>query len=299
MAIKNSDAIAQVMIGVSWFNKSGTEREMLNFTSHGIAKLKTLYRRAVHPSYEEQVYDAIVDKGDICYDIGANEGIISRELSNLAGRRGRVYSFEPVPTTYVRLCTMAARKSKAPIHPFPFGLSDTDGTRQMFVPRNPVLNQLASVKRLPIAGQETEIECPFYRLDTVVARYDLPHPDVVKIDVEGAEKFVLDGAETLLNKRPPIMLIEVFAPWEREFNYGPMDVFRPLLARGYQILFACPEGLVAHSISEHQPFPPSFSKGYNILAVPKQSPRDEKISKLLAERQPKIGHMSEPPMLNT
>ena len=64
----------------------------------------------------------------------------------------------------------------------------------------------------------------------------------------------------------PLMLIEVFAPWERAFGYRPWELLSWLLERGYRLLFACPNGLVEHVPTESGPFPPEYEMGYNVVA---------------------------------
>ena len=59
-------------------------------------------------------------------------------------------------------------------------------------------------------------------IDGFLATIGSRAPDFIKIDVEGAELFVLRGAAKLFNAgQRPLMLIEVFAPWENAFGYSP------------------------------------------------------------------------------
>jgi hypothetical protein len=53
------------------------------------------------------------------------------------------------------------------------------------------------------------------------------------------------------------MLIEIFAPWEGAFGYGPWEVFKFLIGYGYKFLFACPEGLDSLYAVAGQSFPAS------------------------------------------
>jgi FkbM family methyltransferase len=260
---------------------------------------RSVYKRLIAvPPYETQIYAAMVRSGDVCYDIGAHSGVVSLTLARLAGPKGRVYSFEPSPGAYPRLCA-TAQASSVPIYPFPFGLSDADEPRELYLPDAPGEAELASLTRLPSAGPGKICTCDFYRLDTAVAANRLPRPNVIKIDVEGAEKFVLDGATELMSNGPlPNFLIEVFAPWERAFGYGPMEIFNRLARYGYQVLFACPEGLVEHDITDESPFPKSYAHGYNIVALPPNSTRCKTVSRLLAERRPRLGYMPGAPVLN-
>jgi hypothetical protein len=91
--------------------------------------------------------------------------------------------------------------------------------------------------------------------------------DFWKIDVEGAELFVLRGAsQHLAAGHRPLIAAEVYAPWEERFGYGPWEFFGPLVGLGYRFLFLCPGGLVEHLPTESAPFPPEFEQGYNVVA---------------------------------
>ena len=104
-------------------------------------------------------------------------------------------------------------------------------------------------------------------IDSFLGESRLQPPTFMKIDVEGAELFVLRGAAQLFNEgHRPLMHIEIFAPWERAFGYHPWTPLSWLLERGYRFLFACPSGLVDHLPTEARPFPPEYVMGYNVLA---------------------------------
>lgn len=96
-------------------------------------------------------------------------------------------------------------------------------------------------------------------------------PDFVKIDVEGAELLVLQGAKDFFAAgHRPLMLLEIFAPWEKAFHYQPWAPLSLLLSYGYEILFICPVGAVKHRPTLEQPFPVEYEAGYNIIAYQPQ-----------------------------
>jgi FkbM family methyltransferase len=223
--------------------------------------------------FEEQIYDEVVSPGDLVFDVGANLGNVSRYLARLCGAGGKVVSFEPVWPTYEALCAGLAedcRTDRAPIICVPFGAAEADKVAQISAPDG----KLGESSLAPAQGMLSSrtasgyFSARFVRLDRFAAEARLGIPNFVKIDVEGAEKFVLEGAdEWLSSASPPIMLIELFAPWERMFNYTPWEVLSRLKAAGYSFFFQCPEGLVSHDPSEDEPFPPAYENGYNVVVV--------------------------------
>ncbi len=57
-----------------------------------------------------------------------------------------------------------------------------------------------------VGGGETRSNIPSLKLDTIVKRHSLPHPYILKIDVEGAELDVLRGATEVLTHTEAIII---------------------------------------------------------------------------------------------
>lgn len=224
-------------------------------------------------SFEDQIYDAVVLPGDVCYDIGANRGDMTQRLARLTGSKGLVVAFEPVWPQYRLLCDSLRQlpRRAAPVVPVPCGLADEDRMAEIQVPAGDFgQGSIARPDDWQAAHPGIALEaygCRLVVLDGWMAASRMPPPDFAKIDVEGAELFVLRGASALLaGPLPPLMLIELYAPWQRAFHYRPWDVLSLLGGRGYAFLFACPDGLVPHEPSAERPFPPGYEHGYNLLA---------------------------------
>jgi FkbM family methyltransferase len=224
-------------------------------------------------SYEEQIYAAVIREDDVSLDIGANGGAVSLFLARLAGPGGIVAAFEPLWPVYVRLCgnVQGDRHSRAPIITLPYGVADTEKTATLQIPNG--VFEMASLAEPTLwteaqrGARLIESQCDFLSIDTFMERRQFRAPHFVKIDVEGAELLVLRGASRFFaGGHRPLMLIEIFAPWERAFGYQPWDVLSLLSALNYRFLFACPEGLIEHEPIPMAPFPREFEKGYNVVA---------------------------------
>jgi FkbM family methyltransferase len=224
-------------------------------------------------SFEEQLYHALIRPGDACFDVGANVGEVSLLLAKLAGESGLVTAFEPVWPMYCELCRIVQHDTtlKAPIVTIPCGLADSEKQAAVSVPDGVFgMGSIADASRwasVQGAAQIRSYPVLLTTIDGFLASTGSRVPDFIKIDVEGAELFVLRGAAELFNTgQHPLMLIEVFAPWELAFGYQPWTPLSWLLERGYRFLFACPNGLVDHLPTEGNPFPSDYEKGYNIVA---------------------------------
>jgi FkbM family methyltransferase len=251
--------------------------KILNVPSKLLRKWRVLLNRPT--DFEEQAYAALVRKGDLVFDVGANIGGVSRFLSVLVGKEGAVIAFEPVWPSYQRLCESLNHRPRngGIIIPLPFGLSESEGSKLIHVENE-------NFGRASFAPNQTanvvSYWCDFTTITALTERKKLPSPSFVKVDVEGAELYVLRGANALLSStKSPIFLIEIFAPWQKAFGYHPWDVLSLLAQHGYAVLFMCHEGLVEHTPSAERPFPPQYRYGYNVIAY-KPSIHEDRISQL-------------------
>ncbi len=243
------------------------------------AKVLFNLRRIPRPSsLEEQVYAEVIREGDVCFDIGANVGWTALFLARTAGPAGNVIAFEPVWPTYMTLCANIQNtiNVKAPIFTMPFGLAEEEKTAVIHVPDGRFeFGSLARPDEPVHDFPETKIaryECRFMSLDGFLDSKEGLVADFWKMDVEGAELFVLFGAsQHFARGNRPLIVAEVYSPWEQRHGYGPWEFFALLLDLGYRFLFLCREGLIEHLPSESAPFPPEFEHGYNVVAyVPGQ-----------------------------
>jgi FkbM family methyltransferase len=218
------------------------------------AKILLNLRRRPKPStLEEQVYAAVIRDGDICFDIGANVGWIALFLARTAGAAGKVVAFEPVWPTFMTMCAniQAAINVKAPIFTMSFGLAEEEKTAIIHVPDGRFefssLGRLDGLTDVFPSMRVARYEYRFLTLDGFLGSCDGLVADVWKLDVEGAELFVLRGAaEHFAAGHRPLIVVEAYAPWQHRCGYGPWDLFSLLLDLGYRFRFLCPGGLIEY-----------------------------------------------------
>jgi FkbM family methyltransferase len=189
--------------------------------------------------------------GDTVFDVGANVGQFTFLLGHIVGRAGSIHCFEPVPVTFRALCD-AARKNPVPgsLVLNDCALSDATSTVSIFVPGGD-LTQAAMMRHgtasWSTAGTSVEV-CPGIRSDTLdnyVSERGVGYISFIKCDVEGAELLVLRGARNILSRPvPPILLLEVYGEWTRDFGYDPRDLFEFLAkTAGYRFYHLSSRGL--------------------------------------------------------
>ncbi len=158
-----------------------------------------------------------VRPGDVVYDCGANLGLYDRFLvANLGA--GRVVAFEPSAENRRFLAANLALGGIADrVTVLPMALADEDGLAEFQVDDvQTASGTLSKVtggepsegrRNLRLGPLTEQVLCR--RLDTVMAEEGLPLPDVMKIDVEGAEPLLLRGAAGLLRERRPKLVVEL------------------------------------------------------------------------------------------
>ena len=154
--------------------------------------------------------EAWVRPGDCVWDVGANLGLFSVAAANMAGRDGAVVAFE-ADTWLVGLLRRTASMqppTAAPIEVVPSAVADATGLRHFNVTRRSrALNHLVGVgSGVAQRTKNTAQTVVSMTLDSLLP--SLRAPNVLKVDVEGAEMLVLKGATTVLREHRPIIICE-------------------------------------------------------------------------------------------
>lgn len=153
----------------------------------------------------------LVPPGGVVYDVGANLGLWSVAAGRAVGASGRVVSIEPNP-----LCLpfLAANLELAEVEDrttvLPLALSDGRAERvDLHVNYANSHLSTGAHSMIGVGKPGTLVSVPAASLDSIVATYDLPDPDLVKLDVEGAEASILPGCGATLERARPVLVIEV------------------------------------------------------------------------------------------
>ena len=155
------------------------------------------------------VLHRLLQPGQTFIDVGANIGLISMLASRAVGPEGRVVSFEPSRRECARLVGHLERNSLANVETHRVALGNRNGTADLRVAalsHGGMSTLEESFAHSSVSEAYTEA-VPIRRLDDVVAERAIHAVHVMKIDVEGAEWDVIDGArETLLRDRPSLIV---------------------------------------------------------------------------------------------
>lgn len=229
-----------IKAGNKAWNKLFKENEFIEFNLASGVKIN-LYKdsvlsRSIYKGFEKEETDyltSILREGDIFIDIGANIGLFSLMASKAVGSKGLVISFEPTPNTFSRLSENVKLNDFKNINVRNIGLSDTTDELTFYISKNgyDAWNSFAPSQDNKL---EIAIKVPVSTLDFELIDIEKSKIKLVKIDVEGWEKFVLNGGKDFLVNFNPIVMIEFTE--ENTFNAGyPVhDIYRIMQDFGYK-----------------------------------------------------------------
>jgi FkbM family methyltransferase len=178
---------------------------------------------------QAQQYDA-----PVVLDIGANTGSFC--LLAAFHPTMRVYAFEPIEAVYTLLCSnIALNQLETRVTPLQLALSDFTGQGEMTIDLDIKKAGLSYLDdRAPIRPSQTET-VPVSTLDDWAQQMDVAHIDLIKMDVEGTERRVLEGGEQTIARDWPVILLEATnvnqtVPLLRSWGYSCADHNTDILA---------------------------------------------------------------------
>lgn len=210
---------------------------------------------------ESRFCERYLQPGMTALDAGAHIGLYTLLFARLVGPEGRVFAFEPAPSTHRRLLENLALNAavnvvaeetalyreagRMTLHLFPEELSSWHSLGE------PSLAD-PSIPYATIAPSSA-VEVAAVTLDEYLSERAIERVDLLKVDVEGAEADVLAGGrETLAEARVGAVLFEVSLPQTEALGHDPADPFEELHALSYAVHELEPDGSPGRTVTEPQ-----------------------------------------------
>jgi FkbM family methyltransferase len=180
------------------------------------------YWLGCYESEKQKAFIKQIKLGNVFYDIGAHVGFYTILASKLVGDRGRVYAFEPLPRNIFYLKKHISLNKLKNVEIIEAAVSDKEGEENF-------LEVDSATSRLDPHGS---FKVKTVSLDNLVKNKKILPPNVMKIDVEGAELKVLLGAKDIIEKYRPIIFValdnantkEKVAQIIKNFGYNIFDL---------------------------------------------------------------------------
>ncbi|HEX5064618.1 MAG TPA: FkbM family methyltransferase [Myxococcota bacterium] len=172
----------------------------------------------------------------VFYDVGANSGYVALEVAARAPGV-EVIAFEPQPGLAHNIAVSSALNRLTNVRVYAAMLGSRDGTGTIFLaPQSIHASAVARYEGSP------SIACPSASIDALVESGGLPPPDLIKIDVEGAEADVFAGAVRTIRHHRPALVFEADMNLERfGQTRGQLLAYLASLAP-YELFFLEPDG---------------------------------------------------------
>lgn len=162
-------------------------------------------------------YKQYIPEGGVVIDVGACLGDYTATFSEFVGPTGQVHAFEPNPPVFA--CLKHNMQSYLNVTIYPVAL----GERQRM---SSIIPDEHNIGASYLAGMGS---ISVFKLDG----YDFPTIDFIKIDAEGYEPLVLEGAQETLLRLKPVLLVEIDQRALGFQGFTPKDVHARLDELGY------------------------------------------------------------------
>jgi len=196
---------------------------------------KQLIERGIREEEATRIFRDAIRPGWVHVDIGANLGYYALQAAKLVGTKGKVHAIEPVPENVAALeASKKANGYRTRIKTYQLAISNQNGTAAMKLAYASNWGRLGEYQGTTEAIERAwekrssgrTIEVPTRTLDTFVKEQGINKINSLRMDVEGHEVQVIEGAKETLKQNPQMKLfIEV------HFNHfkDPRKTFGPML----------------------------------------------------------------------
>lgn len=205
------------------------------------------FRMLKEPSWENLF--KVLRPDFVIMDIGANIGFHTLNFAKICSE-GFVHAFEPDSKSFKILSTNIELNNfhNVALHPIALGAKEEKLLFYKLYLNNPGANRILAK---PPASHFGQAQVDVHTFDHVAEELMLQRLDLIKIDVEGFELFVLQGATSTIKKYRPILFVELAEKNLQEHNLSSLDLINYIESLGYQIIDAKTMTPVDRSTQNH------------------------------------------------
>jgi FkbM family methyltransferase len=214
---------------------------------------------------EVELLRAIVPDDGVFFDVGGNVGFYSLAIASRRGFRGQVQAFEPLSPLFALFCRSIAEND----------LGSRITLRQVAVADAPGLTTLTDAESSINAGscrlspvKQAGLHSRVVEVETLDNLTGYLSPDVIKVDIEGAEGRFLKGGMLTLKRHRPTLLMEINSELlSLVSGISPLEMQTQLSDSGYRLWSVQPDALRPVSAREDLTQQMPASGVMNLLCV--------------------------------
>jgi len=205
----------------------------------------------------------LIRPGMCVLDVGANAGLFTLMAAKLVGAEGSVHAFEPSPRDRDRLLANISLNglSNVRVHATALGRTAGKAVLSVAAAAHPGHNTMGGFAYADDA-RAYSVEVEVTSLDDFAAAERLTRIDLLKIDVEGSETAVLQGARESLLRFRPVIVVEASDASLRQMGTSVAELLQVLRASDYEIKVFGPSGQPEALVDDRL-------TGLNLLCVPR------------------------------
>jgi FkbM family methyltransferase len=192
---------------------------------------KMYFFQEYHERYEARLVRSVLPPGASFWDVGANIGYFTLLAATVVGPQGRVVAWEPGPEAFQQLQENIALNGMPQVWALPLAVAAQEGTARLYL-HGAEADTGATL--FPGGARSQSHEVQTTTLDAFFRQHGGPPPQLLKVDVEGAELAVLQGAARLLAEHSPLLLVEMEEKTLRLAGLSRQDIMDFLATLGYR-----------------------------------------------------------------
>ena len=203
-SVSGMDRVPNDLLGGSGINRLVRGRDgWFVYNRHDEYIGRSLEHYGEYNWFEAQLLLQLLRPDDVVIEVGANIGSHTVGLAKAVGPGGQVYAFEPQRVVFQLLCANVALNSLLWAHCVQAAVGVTQGQVSVPAVEYTRAGNFGGVPMLPAqAGGE---QVPLLTLDTCMS---VDRLRLLKIDVEGMEQAVIEGASGLIARHAPLLYVE-------------------------------------------------------------------------------------------
>lgn len=207
-----------------------------------------------------------IKKDMIVFDIGANIGYYSVLYSSFVGKNGKVYAFEPVNHYYQHLIEHLNMNHIENVQAEKVILSNKKGFLEIFP------GESSARVDLPDGDQSAwkkhlKEEVQTITIDEYVKEKGITRLDFVKLDVDGHESFILEGAKDTLSKFSPLILLEFCEEHQSGAGRTCQDLLRIITSYNYNLYDIHSMVLISDLVAFEKMLRGKYYQSFDVLCI--------------------------------